>query len=130
MVIVGFDSLPSHSIDNTRRLRTTMDRLEKLLKLVDAFDEPNTPDSERFPFGGKVVIRTVTFYYTGMVRRIAGGFVVLGDAAWIADTGRWSDFLAKGIANEVEPFPDEMAISLGSIVDVAPWGSELPRKVK
>ena len=65
-----------------------------------------------------------------VVKRVAHGFVILGEAAWIPDSGRWSTFLSSGTANEVEPFPDEVAVSLGSIVDVAPWSAALPRSVK
>jgi hypothetical protein len=87
-------------------------------------------DPAKFPYEGCVVIRTVTMYYTGRVKGTTDGFVILGEAAWIADAGRWSKFLADGTATEVEPFPDEVAVSIGSIVDVAPWTAALPRSVK
>lgn len=107
-----------------------MNKLGKLLALAELVgdDEPTT--AQGFPFSGAVAIRTVTLYYTGVVKRVVDGFVILGEAAWIPDSGRWSTFLSSGTANEVEPFPDEVAISLGSIVDVAPWSAALPRTVK
>jgi hypothetical protein len=113
-----------------------MNRFNALLKLAELLDDDESDSlttiasPPKFPFDGPVAIRTVTLYYTGNVRRVEGGFVVLGDAAWIPDAGRWSTFIAEGTPNEVEPFPDEVAVSLGSIVDVAPWAAALPRKVK
>jgi hypothetical protein len=83
-----------------------------------------------FPIAGPVVIRTVTHYYTGKVVEVQHGFVILDDAAWIADTGRWSEFLANGTPSEVEPFPDLVAVSLGAIVDVTRWAHPLPREMK
>lgn len=79
-------------------------------------------------FSGKVFIRTVTHYYTGRVVSVADGFVTLADAAWIADTGRFATALETGTLSEVEPYPGEVAVAIGAIVDVAPWEHELPRK--
>lgn len=108
-----------------------MDKLTALLKLADLLDsDGETVPPDAFPFSGAVAIRTVTLYYTGVVRRVIPGFVILGEAAWIPDAGRWSTFLADGTPNEVEPFPDEVAVALGAIVDVAPWSAALPRKIK
>lgn len=101
--------------------------LQAVLTLLGDESPPGEPG---FPFSGAVAIRTVTLYYTGVVRRVEHGFVVLGEAAWIPDAGRWSTFLSEGTPNEVEPFPDEVAVALGSIVDVAPWSAALPRKIK
>ena len=75
--------------------------------------------------GEKCFIRTVTLYYTGQVKKICGQFLTLSCAAWIADTGRFYDFLKDGKANEVEPFVDDVHIPLGSIVDVTPWRHKL-----
>lgn len=77
---------------------------------------------------GNVFIRTVTHYYTGRVVSVGATFVRLADAAWIADTGRFATALETGALGEVEPFPSGVAVALGSIVDVAPWSHELPRK--
>lgn len=104
-------------------------RLSALADLLDDDDEP-TRNADKFPFGGKVAIRSVTHYYTGEVIDVRAGFVILASAAWIASTGRWSAFLADGTPDEVEPCPDQLAVSLGAIVDVAPWTHALPRSVK
>jgi hypothetical protein len=80
--------------------------------------------------GNPVLIRTVTLYYTGRIVEITKDEIVLEDAAWIADTGRFSDALLTGVLNEVEPFVDPVAIGRGSIVDVTHWRKELPRTRK
>jgi hypothetical protein len=58
--------------------------------------------------------------------------LVLADAAWIADTGRWSTALATGRLHEVEPYPGEglCIVSRAAIVDVAVWDHPLPREVR
>jgi hypothetical protein len=79
--------------------------------------------------GKNVLVRTVTNYYTGRLTS-TDSFLHLDDAAWIADTGRFADALAKGTLNEVEPYPADCWVSAGSVVDVSEWAHELPRKQK
>lgn len=81
--------------------------------------------------GKDIVVRTVTLYHVGRFVEISpDGFLVLDDAAWVADTGRWSTFLTTGKANEVEPFPGRCYVSLGAVVDVCEWSHALLRDVK
>lgn len=58
------------------------------------------------------------------------GEIVLADAAWIADSGRFSVALATGTLSEVEPYPGECIVSRGAIVDVSLWAHPLPRVPK
>ena len=83
-----------------------------------------------FVIGGKYFSRTVTYFATGEVESIKGDFLVLKDAAWIADTGRFSDAMEKGILNEVEPISGEMFLNMASITDAFPWSHALPREQK
>ena len=55
---------------------------------------------------------------------------LLDDAAWVADSGRFSTALTTGELNEVEPFPGSCYVSRGAIVDVSPWQHDLPRVKK
>lgn len=81
--------------------------------------------------GKKVLIRTVTFYYTGRVLAETERWIVLEDAAWIANTGKFSTALANGTLSEVEPYPDGAVwVATGAIVDVSEWKHDLPRKMK
>lgn len=81
--------------------------------------------------GKSFLIRTVTHYLTGRVVRVTKSWILLEDAAWIADTGRFADTLAKGTPSEVEPVPDGIIrVSRGAIVDIYPWNHALPREQK
>lgn len=72
---------------------------------------------ERY-IGKCVCIRTVTYHYTGKVVSIAGGFVWLKDAAWIADSGRWHQALRDGTWSEVEPYVEDVGVAIPAMVDV------------
>ena len=80
--------------------------------------------------GEKVFIRTVTMHYTGSVVEVNDLDVLLEDAAWIADSGRFATALKDGTLKEVEPFPENVSVFLGAIVDVSPWNHDLPREQK
>jgi hypothetical protein len=80
--------------------------------------------------GACFLIRTVTHYYTGRVKALTATDVVLGEAAWIPDTGRYHEALRTGVLREVEPYPDEVIVSLTAIVDAARWDHPLPREPK
>jgi len=78
--------------------------------------------------GRTVFVRTVTYHYTGLLALCDGQFIRLDNACWIADSGRFADFLKTGEASEVEPYPDRCFISMGAIVDISPFDHSLPRK--
>lgn len=68
--------------------------------------------------GEVYLIRTVTMIDTGRLVAITKNELVLEDAAWIADTGRFSDALKSVDFDEIEPFPDgRVIIGRGSIID-------------
>lgn len=68
---------------------------------------------------GKIyLIRTVTMIDTGRLVAVTPQELVLEDAAWIADTGRFAQAVEKAEFGEVEPFPaGRVIIGRGSIVD-------------
>lgn len=80
--------------------------------------------------GKNVFVRTVTFHHTGRLVAADESFMLLEDAAWVADSGRFSDALKDGSLNEVEPFPGSCLVSRGAVVDVCEWPHELPRVKK
>jgi hypothetical protein len=83
-----------------------------------------------FVIGGKYFIRTVTYFATGEVESIKGNFLVLKDASWIADTGRFRDAIMSGVLNEVEPVEVPMYLNINTITDAFDWQHELPREQK
>ncbi len=82
--------------------------------------------------GNNYFVQTITHYYTGRLVRIEPDSLVLDNAAWIADTGRFAGFLANGTANEVEPFPPELetGIPKSAIINVCAWKHALPNVQK
>jgi hypothetical protein len=80
--------------------------------------------------GADVLIRTVTMIYTGILVAVDAHTIVLDNAAWIADTGRFSTALATGELSEVEPYPDTVYITRSCVVDITFWNHALPRNAK
>ncbi len=78
--------------------------------------------SEVFEIGKEVFIRTVTYHYTGRIVDVSEGFVFLEDVAWIADSGRFTEFMKeeKETASlESELYGDRIVkINIGSITEV------------
>ena len=85
---------------------------------------------EALEIGRNYIVRTVTFHYTGKLKAIWDGWLVLSDAAWVADSGRWANALKDGTLNEVEPYVSEVVINRAAVVDVTLWAHDLPRHQK
>ncbi len=90
----------------------------------------SSEDTHPFEIGANYLIRTVTMIDTGCVVAVTPQEIVLEEAAWIADTGRFADAIKKASFNEVEPFPDgKVIIGRGAIIDACKI-STLPRSQK
>lgn len=88
------------------------------------------PDNSAWEIGKNYLIRTVTMIDTGRLVAVAEHELVLEDAAWIADTGRFSDAVKKAEFNEVEPFPvGRVIIGRGAVID-AVIIRDIPRSQK
>jgi hypothetical protein len=75
-------------------------------------------DSHPFKVGKTYLIRTVTMIDTGTIKAVYPTEIVLTEASWIADTGRFADAIRKAEFAEVEPFPDgEVIIGRSAIID-------------
>ena len=75
--------------------------------------------------GQSFFIRTVTYHLTGKVKKIIGNMIILENAAWIADSGRFMNAIKEGKVNEVEPVGDAL-VNLNAITDMFPWRHKLP----
>jgi hypothetical protein len=82
-----------------------------------------------FTKGKCYFIRTVTYHLVGKVAKIEGDFMLLKDASWVADSGRFMNALKEGKLNEVEPVGDAI-VNLQSITDAFPWVHDLPTEQK
>lgn len=77
-------------------------------------------------------IRTVTHHLTGKLVKVTSKELVLEQAAWIADDGRFYDALKTGKLNEVEPFPQDVQVIVGrgALIDAVIWKHALPAEQK
>ena len=68
--------------------------------------------------GQPYLIRTVTMIDTGILVSVNEHEIILRDAAWITDTGRFNETLKSCDFSEVEPFPEGLvAIGRGAIIE-------------
>jgi hypothetical protein len=91
------------------------------------------PDAAQpYVVGKAYLIRTVTQINVGVVVSATKDIIVLKDASWLGDTGRFSDCLTKGesIFKEIEKFPTFVIMHTGSFIDAAPWNHALPTATK
>ena len=87
--------------------------------------------TQPYEVGKKYFIRTVTHHYTGELVQVYEHELVLTDAAWIADDGRFQSALETEEFKEVELFPKgkNVIIGRGAILD-ATQIQKLPDKQK
>ena len=109
----------------------TIGDARKIAEMFRSLEEPVPIDPLLAAYDGTCVfVRTVTYHYVGRLRAVSGRFMKLGDAAWVAFSGRWANCLATGDLEEVEPYPGDCLISLDSVVDISLWAHPLPREQK
>lgn len=108
-------------------MKTNIDELTiREAKELAALFANNMDAPEKHPWvvGAKYCIRTVTMVITGELIAVYPAELLMGKAAWIADTGRYADFLRDPvkIATEVEPYPEEALVPVGrnSLIDACP----------
>ena len=93
-------------------------------KSVPACQNSDSP----WEVGENYFLRTVTHHFTGKLVAVHATEIVLTQAAWIADDGRFADAVKEGKFNEVEPFPSdaEVIINRASLVDALKVAFKLP----
>ncbi len=76
-------------------------------------------DDSHWKVGKNYAIRTVTMMHTGKLVKVTDKEIILSDAAWIADTGRFEQAMESGDFSEVEMFPKdaELIVGRGALVD-------------
>lgn len=95
-------------------------KTQKVAKVTDSVDS-GLP----FEIGKSYFIRTVTYHLVGKVTAIKSGFLVLQEASWIADSGRFTQAIKNGTLSEIEPVGDAV-INVSAITDAFPWWHTLP----
>jgi hypothetical protein len=104
----------------------TVKEIKHIQSLLKGGEKSESP----YKVGKNYFIRTVTHYYTGKLERVTPKELVLSDAAWIADTGRFHDALKTGKLNEVEPFTGDLIVGRGGVIDAVEWLHDLPKTQK
>lgn len=89
------------------------------IKQLQAIMSGSPSTTHPYEIGKNYLIRTVTYHNTGRLVAVHQQELVLEDAAWIADSGRFSDALKSCEFSEVEPFVAgrRVIIGRGSIID-------------
>ena len=97
-----------------------MDKLA-LLKLILSDTEVSKSEatkSETFFEVGKIyAFRTVTMIYTGRIKKMNGQEILIEEAAWIPETERWTQFVTNCDVKECEPYPRDVILSRGALLD-------------
>ena len=113
----------------------TIGEARKLAAMFPAEDKGPTYNSDGahncWERGKNYLIRTVTMALTGRLIAVGHQELGLADAAWIADTGRFSDAIESCEFSEVEPFPDGriVIVGRGALIDAVQI-DKLPRMKK
>lgn len=85
--------------------------------------------AKAFEIGKSYFFRTVTYHLVGRLAGIDGDFLLLEEASWVADSGRFMNALQQGVLSEVEPVGDAI-VNQQSICDAFPWRHKLPKEQK
>ena len=82
----------------------------------------NVKSIQKHPFvlGRQWVIVTPTLWYVGTLKSVTDQWLVLEQAAWLADTGRFSDFMKTGNTKELEPCNGPAVIGVGAVICAMP----------
>jgi len=106
----------------------TIKQIKHIQSLLKAPIEVSHP----YEIGKNYFIRTVTHHLVGRLIKVTSKELVLEEASWIADDGRFHDALKNGIFNEIEPFPQDLSVIVGrgSLIDCVIWRHSLPKDQK
>ena len=111
----------------------TIGEAKELNSMLSGFSEGETSKSDaHWKVGENYFICTVTRYHVGTLVAVTDKELVLRDASWIADAGRFEQAIKDGDLSEVEPFPDNelVIIGRGALIDAVRWVHKLPRNQK
>lgn len=109
-----------------------MNKLELIKAILDSDYDETRPVSNNGSFwkiGSDYVVRTVTMIYLGKLKDLNKDELLLEDCAWIPDTSRWNEFLNGTKPCEMEPYPYNVIIGRGAILDATEHRSKMKREV-
>ena len=101
-----------------------------LNELLQAAGKDQPTIMQPYEVGKNYFIRTVTHYLTGRIVEVGTMEIVIEEAAWIADTGRYADAIREANFIEVEPYPEGLVIiGRGAVIDAVQI-TKLPKDQK
>ena len=83
-----------------------------------------------YKIGETYFIRTVTMSLVGKLVHVFDNELLLAEASWIADTGRFHQALKDGAFDEIEPFVNDVIVNRQAIIDATIWDHILPTTQK
>lgn len=88
-------------------------------------------EDNHWELGQPYFIRTVTHHFTGRLIKVTKNELVLVEAAWVADDGRFNVAMATGKVSEAEPYPQDRKVIVGraSLIDGSVWPFDLISEV-
>jgi hypothetical protein len=105
----------------------TLGQIKQLLSMLGG----DIPSTHPYEVGKNYFLRTVTHHLTGRLVEVGQQELVLEDAAWIADDGRFSETMVSGNFAEVEPLPaGRHIVGRASLIDARAIPFALPRPQK
>lgn len=109
-------------------MELSMNDLKELLSMnTGSTSSPEERPKSRLSklIGKNLLIRTVTMTYTGNLVEKDGEWLVLKQAAWIPDSGRWHVAVRDAEFSEVEMYPadKEVYVNAGAVTDF----TEIPK---
>jgi hypothetical protein len=104
--------------------------LDALAVLWDRLEETGATDMQSLKVGQCYLISTTHAWYTGRVKSVSFTDVVLQDAACVSHPQVRHETLTTGELAVVDPYPDEVILATGSIIEAALWNHPLPREPK
>ena len=109
----------------------TIGEVKQLLALVNQSPITSSCTTGAWQLGQNYLILVAGTFYTGRLVGVDRYELVLEDASWVADTGRFAEALAKGVVTDVEPCPaGQTLLGRGAMIAAFRWTHDLPRTVK
>ena len=90
----------------------------EILKMVLLKETTGKSTDHPYEVGKNYHIRTVTMAHAGKLKAVYDKELVLEGASWVADTGRFNEYLKDtSKVSENEPFKNDVIVGRGAIVD-------------
>lgn len=79
--------------------------------------------------GQAILIRSVTYHWVGRLAEIGPDYLLLEEASWVADSGRFGQAIASGFSQQAEvEYVGKALVMRAGIIDAVPWAHALPTK--